>query len=110
MPGHLLHGIDPFCSERQLSGSVYGIRAFSNRRVLACLRRDGSRRCIMNYILYHTGYQEIRDPDILFDRKNADKGYHFQIYRNADTISRLTGIHAPIHASQSEFSVMHKQL
>ena len=64
----------------------------------------------MNYILYHTGYQEIRDPDILFGRKNADKGYHFQIYRNADTISRLTGIHAPIHASQSEFSVMHKQL
>lgn len=23
-------------------------------------------------ILYHTGYQEIRDPDIRFGRKNAD--------------------------------------
>lgn len=32
-----------------------------------------------NMLLYHTGYQEIREPDIHHGRKNADFGQGFYL-------------------------------
>ena len=39
-------------------------------------------------ILYHTGYQEIRDPDIRFGRKNADFGQGFYLTRDGEFARR----------------------
>ena len=39
-------------------------------------------------ILYHTGYQEIRYPDIRFGRKNADFGQGFYLTRDGEFAKR----------------------
>ena len=38
--------------------------------------------------LYHTGYQEIRQPDVHYGRKNADFGQGFYLTANEDFASR----------------------
>lgn len=32
---------------------------------------------VKNMLLYHTGYQEIKSPDVFYGRKNADFGQGF---------------------------------
>ena len=45
-------------------------------------------------ILYHTGYQEIRNPDIRFGRKNADFGQGFYLTRDREFAKRWARIRA----------------
>lgn len=42
----------------------------------------------MKRILYHTGYQEIREPDVHFGRKNADFGQGFYMTKDPEFAKR----------------------